>query len=134
MQIIATSTAPVFAPVGQAGQQNHPTVPRSETAREDSVRISQEGREKAAAMKSGKGSDGDSPGGSAPVAVAVNKDSVVSDLQDTETKISSTKRDIEKLERQAETDDSKKQELIQKKVKLDDLEDDASRAESKLLS
>lgn len=134
MQIGAMSTsAPILAP-GQTGSRAPSAVPQRETPQGDSLRISPEGREKAAAMKSGKEDGGDSPKGSAPIAVAVDKESVVSDLQDTESKISNAKKDIEELKRQAETDAGKKQQLSQKKVKLDELENDASKAESKLLS
>lgn len=130
MQIDSISIA--AAPTASDNQirRGEAPAPQSRTAQEDSVTISKEGREKAAAMKDGEGESG----GSAPPAVAVDKNSVVTDLQNTESKISNTKKEIDELKRLAETDESKKQELNQKKVKLDDLEDDASKAESKLLA
>ena len=130
MQIDSISIA--AAPTASDNQirRGEAPAPQSRTAQEDSVTNSKEGREKAAAMKDGEGESG----GSAPPAVAVDKNSVVTDLQNTENKISNTKKEIDELKRLAETDESKKQELNQKKVKLDDLEDDASKAESKLLA
>ena len=130
MQIDSISIA--AAPTASDNQirRGEAPAPQSRTAQEDSVTISKEGRENAAAMKDGEGESG----GSAPPAVAVDKNSVVTDLQNTENKISNTKKEIDELKRLAETDESKKQELNQKKVKLDDLEDDASKAESKLLA
>ena len=104
MQIdsISTFTAPA-APDAQVRRDNAPA-PQNRAVQEDSVNISQEGREKAAAMK--KGDDGEgSSGRSAPMAVTVDKDTVVTDLQDTESKISSTKKDIDELKRQAATDE-----------------------------
>ena len=133
MQIDSISIAAAPTASGNQIRRGEAPAPQSRAAQEDSVTISKEGREKAAAVKDGKDGEGES-GGSAPSAVAVDKNSVVTDLQDTESKISNTKKEIDELKRQAETDESKKQELNQKKVKLDDLEDDASKAESKLLA
>ncbi len=133
MRVDSISIAATPAASDNQIRRGNSPAPQNRAAQEDSVTISKEGREKAAAIKHGK-DDGDESGGPAPMAVAVDKNSVVTDLQDTESKINSTKKEIDELKRQAATDAGKKQELSQKKVKLDDLEDDASKAESKLLS
>lgn len=89
----------------------------------DTVTISEEGRSLSKAGQAGK---------KAQQIPTVDKDESVSDLQDKNTAIRKVNEKIEELKRQAETDESKKQELSRQKVKLDDLNEDVKDIESTL--
>lgn len=95
---------------------------------EDTVAISDQGRQLSQSMQMGGGNGAASSGASVSVSgsSAVSVDELQQELQQKNSEVASTQATVDTLKRQAEADPSKKSELSKKQNELRTLEDEAA--------
>ncbi len=112
--------------------------PASPAAQEDTVNISEEGKEKAATLtmrSQDEGGDADTaPGDGDESGAAVSTDALKKELQLKKSEITQKQAQLDSLARQAETDPSRQAELQKLKSKVGQLEKEEAKLKSQMYS
>lgn len=125
MSIPKVNGQSVVAATSEINKKNSATKQKASHDDEDTVNISERGKQLAKNAETGSG-------GGMEVNGEVNAEDLQQELQKTQKEVASVKDEIETLKRQAETDPIKRAELGKKKSKLRDLEDAASDIKTKV--